>query len=246
MNAPRNISRGMPRRASAIACAFALLASCDGRARAPRRFATRRAGRPRALPSSAFSARSGCAPDGIYGEATARVVRRFQRRHHLDADGVVGPATWRMLRRTGARRTARRAYGAPGLVGHARCSDGSGSPPTASSGRARRAPCATSSAQRGLTADGIVGPATWSALGIAGNRPVLKRERLHRGGGRASRPAAARPARDRRRQRDRRQALPLRRRARQLQGQRLRLLGQRLLRAARRRRARQPARLRRS
>ena len=37
--------------------------------------------------------------------------------------------------------------------------------------------------RRGLTADGIVGPATWAALGHAGVQRVLKRRGASRGGG---------------------------------------------------------------
>jgi peptidoglycan hydrolase-like protein with peptidoglycan-binding domain len=35
--------------------------------------------------------------DGIYGRATVRAVRRFQRHHGLTPDGVAGPATRRAL-----------------------------------------------------------------------------------------------------------------------------------------------------
>ena len=92
--------------------------------------------------------------------------------------------------------------------------------------------------RKGLTADGVVGPATWAALGHPGVTKVLKRRR----GASAARrrPADHRPPRDRRRQPDRAQALPLRRRPRELQRLRLRLLGLGLLRAARRRAAGPP------
>src|SRR5688500_18613957 len=49
----------------------------------------------------------GLTPDRIFGPATRRAVKRFQRRHGLAADGVVGPATWRALRRSAARRSSR-------------------------------------------------------------------------------------------------------------------------------------------
>src|SRR3954469_15624142 len=123
--------------------------------------------------------------DGVFGRGTVRAVKRFQRRHGLHADGVVGGATWRMLRRSLHRhRTVARAARVTGRGSAVRLlqrrlrvgADGVYGPGTARAvKRFQRA--------HGLTADGVVGPSTWSALGIRGRHPVLKRARLRRGGG---------------------------------------------------------------
>ena len=120
--------------------------------------------------------------DGVFGPGTVRAVKRFQRRHHITADGVVGAGTWRMIRRARRRRAAARSRstGRPRRR-HRRgpsvrlLQRRSASPPTASSARAPPARSSASSAATACTADGIVGPATWTALGIRGRHPVLKR-----------------------------------------------------------------------
>jgi hypothetical protein len=134
--------------------------------------------------------------DGVFGRGTLHAVKRFQRRHGLPADGVVGAGTWRMIRRSLHRHASARAAGAGGGGVRTRgasvrllqarlgvAADGVFGPGTARAVRSfQRA--------HGLTADGVVGPATWSALGVSGSHPVLKRAHLRGRPGRPGIPGA--------------------------------------------------------
>jgi peptidoglycan hydrolase-like protein with peptidoglycan-binding domain len=114
--------------------------------------------------------------DGVFGPGTKRAVKRFQRSHHLHADGVVGAVTWRAISRrtsSASRSTGNRGSAVRLLqrrLGIA--ADGIFGPGT------RRALKRFQRAH-GMTADGIAGPATWSALGLRGHHPLLKRGRSH-------------------------------------------------------------------
>jgi peptidoglycan hydrolase-like protein with peptidoglycan-binding domain len=126
-------------------------------------------------------------PDHVYGPATRRAVKRFQRAHGLAADGVVGPATWAALKRAyAAHRHLARGGSRVQLLQQALgiSADGVFGPAT------QRAVKAFQRAH-GLTADGIVGPATWAALGHPGETAVLKRKQTRGGAGTVRRVIAA-------------------------------------------------------
>jgi peptidoglycan hydrolase-like protein with peptidoglycan-binding domain len=112
-----------------------------------------------------------CKVDGVFGPATEAAVKAFQANHQLTANGVVDRDTWVSLLAAqeplpvlaeGAKDTrepwmVRRVQGLATALGEPCAIDGAFGPGTAAAVKAYQH-------NHAVADDGIVGPATWSAL----------------------------------------------------------------------------------
>ncbi len=150
------------RRTGAIVAAASLTFAAGGA------LAHERAASPTAVKSAGSSVAAlqsalGIAADGIYGPATRRAVRRYQRKQGLAVDGIAGPATLGSLGLSGSSGTS----SAP------KPSSGSGTAPSATLARIAR--CESGGNPTAISPGGRYrgkyqfSRATWRAMGGSGD-----------------------------------------------------------------------------
>jgi len=117
----------------------------------------------------------GIAVDGVYGPETESAVEKLQASRGLTVDGIAGPATSAALRGNAPAASGQRAFASDftpagietgGGNAVARLQHALHLPTDGDFGPETEAAIRRLQTRHGLTVDGIVGPATWSLLGI--------------------------------------------------------------------------------
>lgn len=134
----------------------------------------------------------GTRPDGAFGPLTAAAVRKWQRQHHLRPTGAVDARTWAALPRDvvlGACGRQAHGTGTAGTCAYLR--QGSTGPAVmllqarvhthvdGEFGPLTRAAVIRAQRAAKLTGHGVVGPATWAALGLSGTPACRAVPRRH-------------------------------------------------------------------
>jgi peptidoglycan hydrolase-like protein with peptidoglycan-binding domain len=134
----------------------------------------------------------GLRADGIFGASTFAAVREFQTGQGLTADGKVGPATLKALEHPkpvakpeakAAKKQVKAAGAGTQLSGVKGVQSALKLPADGVFGRQTALAVRAFQREHGLKADGVVGPATWAALGVRDPGKTLHQERSRRGGG---------------------------------------------------------------